>query len=360
MRVAIDARLLGGTSTGDSTYWTCLVPALLEEDPALELVLVSNAPVLVGGSPFEHARARIVVHPSPGRAFSLVHLPRLAREAGVHLLHVQYAVPPLARLPVVTTIHDVSFLLAPHWFRPRDRVLLTLGARAAARRATRILTVSETSAGEIARTLPAAAGRIDVALNARPPWVVPPPREERLATLARLGIAGPYLLTVGTRWARKNLDLAVAAAELLPADLPHRLVVTGKDGGSAGLGGRGLATGYVANTDLGALYAGADLYLAPSLHEGFGIPLLEAFRCGCPVLATGRGAMAEVAGDAAEMVPPEAEFWASAIGGLLRDPDRTRTLRERGLRRERGFTWAASARATLASYHRALSMGNPA
>ena len=351
MRVALDARLLGGTSTGDSTYWTCLVPALLAADPDLELVLLSNRPI-----PFEHPRAQTIVLPSPDRTFSLIALPRLARRAGADLLHVQYAVPPLARLPVVTTIHDVSFLLSPNWFGRKDRALLTLGARAAARSAARIVTVSETSAAEIARTLPPAAGRVDVAPNARPPWVSPPSRDRRRETLARLGIEGPYLLTVGTRWARKNLDLALRAADRLPSDLPHRLVVTGKGGGDGPLGERGFATGYVANDDLGALYAGADLYLSPSLHEGFGIPILEAFACGCPVIATGLGAMAEVAGDAAEIVPPEPEFWASEIEALLRDPERLRRLRERGARRERLFTWERSAKATLASYHKALEM----
>lgn len=347
----MDARLLGGESTGDSTYWTCLIPALLVADPDLNLVLLSNKPIV-----FEHPRAETVVLPAPDRLFSLVHLPRLAARFGADLLHVQYAVPPLARIPVVTTIHDVSFLLSPKWFGRKDRALLTFGARSAARTAARILTVSETSAREIERELPAAAGRVDVAPNARPPWVVRPSRERREETLARLGVETPYLLTVGTRWARKNLDLALKAADRLPPELPHNLVLIGKGGSDGALGERGVALGYVANDDLGALYAGADLYLAPSLHEGFGIPLLEAFACGCPVLTTGLGAMTEVAGDAAEIVPPEPEFWASAIEALLRDPDRLRTLREGGLRRERLFSWARAAEATLASYHKAVNM----
>lgn len=354
MRVAIDARLLGGTSTGDSTYWTCLVPALLEADPDLELTLISNAEI-----PFAHHRAALVVQPGPDRTFSLRELPRLAREAGADLLHVQYAVPPFGAIPVVSTYHDVSFLLSPRWFGAKDRVLLTMGARAAARRARRILTVSETSRREIERRLPDAAGKVDVAHNACPPWIAPPPEVEVEARLAGLGIARPYILTVGTRWARKNMELAVEACDQLPDDLPHRLVVTGKHGASKGLGLRGIATDYVSAEDLSALYAGADLYLAPSLHEGFGLPIVEAFRCGCPVLTTGLGAMKEIADAAAVIVPPEASFWAGEIEDLLRDRGRLRDLRERGFQRERAFTWADSARATLDCYRAALGGGRP-
>lgn len=349
MTVAIDARLLGGTSTGDSTYWTCLVPALLEEDPTLRLALLSNKPI-----PFSHPRVTHSVHPSPDRAFSLRELPRLAHENGADLLHVQYAIPPFGRVPTVSTYHDVSFLLSPRWFGARDRLLLTLGARAASRRARRILTVSETSRREVERRLPFARGKVDVALNACPPWIRPLPRAEIDARLDRLGIERPYVLTVGTRWARKNMELAVDACDHLPDDLPHRLVVTGKHGGAKRLGKRGMATGYVDEEDLSALYGGADLYLAPSLHEGFGLPIVEAFRCGCPVLTTGLGAMKEVADAAAAIVPPEATFWASEIEDLLRDAGRLDGLRERGLERERAFTWAASARATLACYRSAL------
>ena len=354
MRVAIDARLLGGTSTGDSTYWTCLVPALLEAEPDLRLVLISNEPV-----PFTHARAEIVVHSAPDRTFSLRDLPRLAQDAGADLLHVQYAVPPFGSVPVVSTYHDISFLLSPRWFGPRDRVLLTLGARAAARRARRILTVSETSRREIERRLPGAKGKVDVALNACPPWIARPPKAEIERRLDRLGVPRPYLLTVGTRWPRKNMELALEACDRLPGDLPHRLVVTGKHGDKKPLGERGVATGYVDEADLSALYAGADLYLAPSLHEGFGLPIVEAMRCGCPVLTTGLGAMKEVGDAAVAIVPPEASFWASEIEDLLRDAadggGRLRDLRARGTERERTFTWANSARATLACYRAALN-----
>jgi alpha-1,3-rhamnosyl/mannosyltransferase len=105
-----------------------------------------------------------------------------------------------------------------------------------------------------------------------------------------------------------------------------------------------VATGYVEEDELCALYQGASLYLAPSRHEGFGIPLLEAFACGCPVACSTGGALPEVAADAAEVIRGwDPSDWSQAVQGLLRDSGKLQTLRERGYRRVRDFDWAASA-----------------
>ena len=150
-----------------------------------------------------------------------------------------------------------------------------------------------------------------------------------------LGIDGPYLLTVGTRWPRKNMRLAIEAAGALPVSIPHRLVVTGKAGwGELPPNDRTVFTGYVSDEELTALYQCADLYLAPSLHEGFGIPLLEAWACGCPVLCSSGGALPEIAGGAAEVMQSwEARDWADRIAELLSDSSKLGLLRERGLKR---------------------------
>jgi glycosyltransferase involved in cell wall biosynthesis len=291
------------------------------------------------------------------RWWSLVTFPRAARKAGAGVVHTQYSLSPLVRKGGITTIHDVSFFVGPEWFKVRDRVLLQRSIPASVRRAAKVITVSETSRKEIEQFIPAAAGKVVVTPNACPPWISAVPRDQAKRRVAELGIEGPFVLTVGTRWPRKNMDLAIQAADLLPHELAHRLIVTGKQGwGAAELGSRGIATGYVSNEMLSCLYSAADLYLAPSRHEGFGIPLLEAFRCGCPVICSTGGALPEVAGSAAFVEPSwSPEEWSRSIARLLNDTSTLQDLRQRGFQREREFSWKECARRTVEVYREVAS-----
>lgn len=339
--IAVDARLFAGTSTGDSTYWTALLLAMRELAPDAPIRLYSDRALPNAPFPVEVVKSRW------GRLWSLVAFPLAARKAGA--THVQYALSPLVKNGI-STIHDVSFFVGPEWFRTKDLALLRAGSRSAAKRAKRIVTVSDPSKEEIERYLPRAKGKTVAIPNACPPWISggkdPDP------VLARLGIQRPYLLTVGTRWPRKNMELAVRAANAFPPEMPHQLVVTGKTGwGDQELGARGIATGYVSNEDLSALYAGADLYLAPSRHEGFGIPVLEAMRCGCPVLASSIPAFQYAGGDAAAYAPSfDPEDWAAWMAASLGDSGKMLGMRERGLAWEPRFSWQESARRHLELY----------
>jgi glycosyltransferase involved in cell wall biosynthesis len=351
--VAIDARLFGGTSTGDSTYWTELIHELSTVDSNALFLLYSNAP-----SPIEipkSSKIRWVLLPSrSSRWWSFVLFPLAARKAGAHVLHAQYNVSPLARNPVLT-VHDVSFFIDPGWFRSKDRWLLSVGVPRSIARAKRVIAVSKTCKVEIERFVPGAIGKVIAIPNACPTWIQRQNREEARDRLTRLGVPDPFLLTVGTRWPRKNMRLAIDACDLLESSIPHRLCVTGKTGwGDQELGGRGFATGYVSQKTLCDLYSVADLYLATSLHEGFGIPVLEAMRCGCPVLSSSGGALPEVVADAGFVEANwDAASWSKTIGDLLSDPSRLQSLRERGLKRVNDFSWTTTAQQTFAQYEEA-------
>lgn len=269
------------------------------------------------------------------------------------MVHTQYSLSPLVRKGGVTTIHDVSFFIGPQWFRSKDRILLQIAVPKAARRASKIIAVSETCRREIEQFVPAASGKTVAIPNACPDWIHAVSREQAQEHVRRsFGLTSPYLLTVGTRWPRKNMDLAVRASALLGTDLPHKLVITGKAGwGSTELGPRGVSVGYVSSDDLCALYSGADCYVAPSRHEGFGIPVLEAFRCGCPVVCSSGGAFPEVAADAAAVMNDwEPQSWATRLDQLLRDSSTLERMREAGRRRETRFSWARCAETTLKVY----------
>lgn len=355
--VALDARLVGRQSTGDSTYWLGLLHGLARVESEFRFLLFSNAaaPPGIPASP----RFRWINLPAVHeRWWSLVAFPLAARRLGARVLHTQYNLSPLVRSGGVDTIHDVSFLIGPEWFNPRDRAILRRFVPASARRAAKVLTVSETSKRDIVRLLGLDPTKVAVTYLAPHPNLRPlPPAEARATVRERLGIEAPYLLSVSTRWPRKNMNLAVEACEALDEAFPHRLVLTGKSGwGRETPGRRVVSPGYVDDRTLAALYGAADLYLCPSRYEGFGLPVLEAFACGCPVAVSTGGSLPEIAGDAGVVIPGwESAEWTPVIADLLRDEPRRRVMAATGFTRLRRFDWDQTARETLAVYREALA-----
>ena len=349
LTVAIDARLATTRNTGDTSYWRGLLRGLAAIETDATFLLYSNAPKPEWIP--ETPRFRWMHLEGPSRWWSLVQFPLAARRAGAQVVHTQYTLSPLAYKRGVTTVHDVSFLIEPEWFKPKDRILLQWQVPASCRRAARVLTVSETSKAEIERLIPGTRGKIVVTPNALGDNISPVARlAAQEVVKAKFGIPGPYLFALGTRWPRKNLKLAVDTYSRLPAGLT--LVVSGQPGwGDEAQHPGVLYTGYVSDADLSALYCGAELFLLTSLHEGFGIPLLEAFACDCPVVCGPGGAMPEVSGGAAHVTagydPAE---WAGAVTGLLADSSNLDAMRARGHERLSHYDWSTTAHLTLDTY----------
>jgi glycosyltransferase involved in cell wall biosynthesis len=184
------------------------------------------------------------------------------------------------------------------------------------------------------------------------------------AFFRRLGIRRPYVLALGNLQPRKNLSRLVEAWTLLAgegADAGHRLVVAGgfrgrRDGAparaiAAGIGDRVIFPGFVPEADLPALYAGASLFVFPTLYEGFGLPALESMACGTPVACSRTTSLPEVTAGAAALFDPEdPRDIAAVIGALLADPDLLADFRARGLRRAACATWRTCAELTAAAY----------
>lgn len=357
--VAIDARSIGKDHTGDTTYWTGLVRGLASLNSDLTYLLFSNAPAPVWIPQTANFRW-IELHSQSDRWWSLFRFPLTARRLGARVIHTQYNLSPLVTHGGVTTIHDVSFYHEPDWFRPRDRLLLQRFVPPSARRASRVLTVSEFSKREIHAHISGLADeKVVVAPNACPDEIQPIERDLAKSHVRdHLAVNEPYILTVGTRWPRKNFALALSAADRLPPTLQHRLVVTGKPGwGDEGSSSRATPVGFVDSATLSALYSAADVFLAPAKYEGFGITLLEAFRCGCPVLASANGAHEEVAGGAAQIEPSwDPDAWAQRIERMLASgQDSKDKLRDAGIAREREFTWERTAKIVEQEYRALLA-----
>jgi glycosyltransferase involved in cell wall biosynthesis len=272
------------------------------------------------------------------------------------------AIPPAVhRQALVVTVHDVAFDAFPAAFPTSWRWLYRAGVRAAARRADVIVTPSHATASDLEQRHGVDPNLVRVTPLASS---LPTTSEDTAATLAALGIDPPFILCPATLEPRKNLVRLIRAYRQVAADVPQVLVLSGPDGWGAdavateiarGGPGRVIRTGLVSDAHLDALLRAADLVAYPSLYEGFGLPVVEAMTRGVPVLASTTPAIAETAGGAALLV--EAEDVAAIAEGLARVlTDRTlhEDLVAKGSDRAAGFSWDATARATLDAYRDAL------
>lgn len=370
MHIAIDAHAVGTRLAGNETYIANLIEALAEIDTAnLYTLYVTKQEALERfHNRWPNFNARLTLPHTP-----LVRIPvtlvRELRRRPVDLLHVQYTAPPFCPCPVIPTIHDLAFEHLPETFKRRSWMQLRLTVRRTARRAAHIITVSEFSRRDIAETYRIAPERITVTPEAAPQMFAPAPSAEIERVRAQYKIEGDYILAVGSIQPRKNLDLLLAAySDLIRRrtwlKLP-RLVLVGKHAwlyeqtlrsvDSLGLSNSVTFTGYVPERDLPPLYSGALCFVYPSYFEGFGLPPVEAMKCGAPVITGNRTSLPEVVGEAALMVDPfDKDALAEAIRRVVDDAGLRRSLRERGFERARLFDWRETARLTLRAYERAI------
>ncbi len=269
--------------------------------------------------------------------------------------------PRRTAIPVVVTVHDLIPLLLPG-YSWRSRLLRRPGIRLL-HHADAVITPSRASARDCARLAGVDPGRIHVIPHGLAAAYRPPAAEVVEAALARLRVRRPYLLGVGTFEPRKGLPHLVAVTRRLRRDHDVDLVVAGRQGmfapavraQLAPLGGHARDLGFVEAADLAALYAGAAAYVFPSAYEGFGLPLLEAMGCGAVAVAFDNSSLPEVAGGAALLVGDgDEDALAAALDRLLSDPGEVAERRRRGREQAARFTWAATARATVAVYETVL------
>ena len=294
-------------------------------------------------------------------------LPQHARRAGVELLHSLGTTAPLhSRATRVTTVHDLIYQHYPGTFprvaRRGLQVVVPLGAW----RSRRVQTSSQATKEELVEHLRLPAGKIDVVPLGLGMRDVPDPTgPAELRERLRLG-EDPVLLTVNAALPHKNLDRLLRALAALRGERPPTLVLAGhagRDGerlralaAELGVSERVRMTGWLDARDLEGLYGLADAFVYPSLHEGFGLPVLEAMVRGVPVACSNATSLPEVAGDAALLFDPsDVEAIAAAARRLLLDPALAADLIGKGRARAAGFGWERSARAALASYERALA-----
>jgi glycosyltransferase involved in cell wall biosynthesis len=290
----------------------------------------------------------------------------MRRIAPADLVHAPSpAVPPTGGVPLVVTVHDAAPIVIPEAFTRRGVWFHRRGFAAAAARARLVIAVSAFCADEIATYTAIPRERIRVVPNGVS--VVRATRDAVEHVREHFGLDDtPYVFWIGTAQPRKNVRVLLEAFACLdPADIPHRLVLAGASGWKPDvrdaevaqrLGDRVRLLGRVSDSELFALYAGADLFAFPSRHEGFGIPVLEAMGQGTAVVCADIPALREVAGDAARFVgPDDVGGWVDALRALLGEPAARAALIARGAERVSGFSWERCADATAEVYAEALS-----
>lgn len=353
MRIGIDVSpIIYGT--GVSNYTKYLVSSLLEIDK-------ENKYILFGSSLRRYDELKRRSNAFPDAEHRLYHIPPTALDIfwnRFHILPIELLVgqtdifhasdwtqPPSQRAKLITTIHDLSPLVL--WKMTNPKIVAAHRQRLywVRREIDKVIAVSQATKKDIMHYLGIPEEKIKVIYEAPDPVFIPVGKEQIGEIKRRLGINGDYLLAIGTQ-PRKNIHRIARAMEKIKGC--PQLVVAGQKWEDFESHNKVKYLGYVNDKDLPALYNGARALVYASLYEGFGLPILEAMACGCPVVTSNISSMPEVAGDAAVLVHPE-EITEITKGIEIALFEREKLVRK-GFERVKKFSWKKVAQETLGVY----------
>jgi alpha-1,3-rhamnosyl/mannosyltransferase len=361
MRVGIDARALISVKTGIGRFLEGILGALARAPHDHEFVLFAPKPFAFD-LPNTRWRARRFRGPmgTNGSLWLQLYGPWLAKQAHVDVFWgPMFLLPVLlpARIPTLVTVHDLVSIIYPQTMALRNYMILRAFLRPSLGRAQHITADSQATAHDLHERLAVPTGKTSVVYpGVAPQFHLYDPDKVRHRVASTFGLSTPYLLAVSTLEPRKNLKTILLAFAALPESFRHQwpLVVAGSQGWkstdihatAAPLVAEGSVRilGYVADADLPWLYAGALLFLFPSIYEGFGLPVVEAMASGVPVAASDIPVLREIAGDSAQFVPAtDVSGWSAAIRNLVENSTRRHALRQIGLTRAARFNFDESA-----------------
>ena len=276
-----------------------------------------------------------------------------------------FFLPPTRKAKRVVTIHDLAFISMPELCSPKIVAPFRKCVQRVATDADAVIACSESTKDDIINLLHIDPSRITVALEAVDEnfKAIEPYNADKI--IAGYGIKTPFILFVGTLEPRKNIPTLLRAFAKVMSDIPHNLVLIGSVGwmpgeifetiDELGISDRVVRPGYVKYCDLPAFYTAADVFVFPSLCEGFGLPVLEAMTCGCPVITSNNSSLPEVAGDAGICLDAkDVDAFAQAIRSIVDDKSLHASMIAHGRDHAKKFSWETCAHTTLDVYRRLI------
>jgi len=293
-------------------------------------------------------------------------LPLRLKKLGAQCLHSpHYTTPVMSSVPAAVNFHDMGFILFPRLYTTAKRVLFPIYLKMSAKKAGKILVISRATAADAKRVLNISEDKIEVTLMGKEDVFKPVPDQEIITeVMNKYKINSKYILFVGTLEPRKNILNLLRAFQIVKNNLlfkKFKLVIVGKKGWfyeeifrfvrQNDMQEDVIITGFVPLDDMPYLYNGSEVFVYPSLYEGFGIPVLEALACGVPSITSNVSSMPEVIGNAGMTVNPNDVFeLAQVMVEVLSDPKSRHEMRNKALEQAEKFSWQECAQRTLRVY----------
>jgi glycosyltransferase involved in cell wall biosynthesis len=378
MRICVNASPAVHHIAGLGRYTQELMAALMAVDSANEYVAFYNRPSEAQVDPpldrLPHLTTNLPTKPWRMSAL-LGHVLRIPQDRlfpGVDLFHAtDHLLPRLSRVRSVFTLHDLIFRFYPETHKPLNRWFLTFMMPRFLQAADAVIAVSESTKRDAVRLYGIDETKIKVIYEGVNPRFFPASPEAISVVRQKYSLSDSFILSVGTIEPRKNLTALLEAYRVVrDGGGEFRLVIVGKKGWlyegffrrlrELGLEQEVVFPGFVFDEDLTAFYSAADLFVFPSLYEGFGLPVLEAMACGAPVITSNTSSLPEVAGDAALLIDPNSiEALTDAMKSVMENKQLRDQLRAKGPKQAAKFNWESAARETLAVYASVLGGEHP-
>lgn len=363
MKIAVHAKVLSEEMPSGIGYYTYnLLKTLSAIDKKNEYILYSNIPIL-HKIKAENFKEEIIKFP---KFWTYLRWPLELRNGRYDLIFIPHEkLPPFVNTRKVITVYDLHslkrYFTSPISVSAKIHFLIAI--KYAIKKADRVIAISESTKRDIIENCNINPDNVIVTPLGYDEELYKPYSNDDLIRSAkkRYGIKDNYIInTSSLLWYRKNLSRLIKAFYICKSKgaINHQLVITGKRGEAYGeivslikflnLEKDVILTGYISTEDMPILFSGADALVFPSLHEGFGLPILEAMACGCPVITSNCSAMPEVVENAGLLVNPyNEEDIAYAIEKVLVDTELRNQLRSKGFERVKNFSWERTARETL-------------